>query len=103
MAQYHKLNWALLGLTPVAFAVSPSLLAMPVDLALGVAFPLHAHFAMNCVIADYAEKFLGKGAKGPSRVAMLGLTGVTLLGFLRLNLTGEGITGTVKRLWRKST
>ena len=41
--------------------------------------------------------------KGPSRVAMLGLTGVTLLGFLRLNLTGEGITGTVKRLWRKST
>ena len=73
------------------------------DLALGVAFPLHAHFAMNCVIADYAEKFLGKSAKGPSRVAMLGLTGVTLLGFLRLNLTGEGITGTVKRLWRKST
>jgi succinate dehydrogenase (ubiquinone) membrane anchor subunit len=99
---YHKLNLALLGLTPVALVLSPSVLNMPVDLALGVLFPLHAHVAMNGVITDYAGKVFGKGATMSCRIVMLGFTCGTILGFARLNLTGEGLTESVKGLWRKS-
>lgn len=98
---YHKVNWALLGLTPAAFAFSPSMLNLPIDLGLAVAFPLHAHVAMNCVITDYVPKFFGKAAVGPARVVMAGMTGLTALGLLKLTVTGPGITETVKSLWRK--
>ena len=53
---YHKINNALLALTPVAMVLAPSSLCMPVDLALGVLFPLHSHIAMNFVITDYVPK-----------------------------------------------
>jgi succinate dehydrogenase (ubiquinone) membrane anchor subunit len=79
--------------------LSPSKLNMPVDLALGVALPLHAHIGMNYVITDYATKLLGAGARGPARICMAGFTGVTMVGLLKLNLSGPGITETVKSLW----
>ena len=56
---YHKLNWSLLALTPLAFIMSPSPINMPVDWTLAVLFPLHAHFGMNSVIYDYVPKFIG--------------------------------------------
>lgn len=37
---------------------------------------------------------------GPARVALLGLTGVTTVGLLKVNIMGEGMTETVKSLWR---
>ena len=98
---YHKVNWALLGLTPAAFAFSPSMLNFPIDVALSVAFPFHAHVAMNCVITDYIPKFFGKAAVGPARVVMAGATGLTALGLLKLTLTGPGLTETIKSLWRE--
>ena len=97
---HHKINFALLGLTPVALILSPSALNMPVDLALGIALPLHGHIGMNMVITDYVKKVFGKGAVGPSRLAMAGFTGATLLGLLKLNVTGPGITETLKSFWR---
>mmetsp|Transcript_6169 Transcript_6169/g.8982 ORF Transcript_6169/g.8982 Transcript_6169/m.8982 type:complete len:105 (-) Transcript_6169:420-734(-) len=99
---FHKVNLALLGVTPLALVLSPSALNMPVDLALGVLFPVHAHIAMNGVITDYAAKIFGKGATMPCRFLMLGITGGTILGFARLNLAGDGLTESVKGLWRKS-
>lgn len=36
-----------------------------------------------------------------ARYALLGVTGITLLGLLKLNLTGPGITETYKSLWRE--
>jgi len=83
----------------MAFLLSPSKMNLPVDLALGVALPLHAHIGMNYVITDYATKTLGKGAKGPARGLMMGFTGLTLAGLLKLNLAGPGITETVKSMW----
>ena len=74
---------------------------MPVDLALGVLLPLHGHIGMNYVITDYAAKLLGDGARGPARFGMVGFTGVSILGLLKLNLAGPGITQTVKSLWYK--
>ena len=96
---HHKVNLALLGLTPVALAVGQPL-QFGVDMALALALPIHGHIGMNLVITDYAKKVVGKGGIGPSRMALAGVTGVTILGLLKLNLTGPGITETVKSFWR---
>lgn len=98
---YHKINLCIMGLTPVAFALSPSVLNLPVDVLLGLALPAHAHIGMSYVITDYVPK-LSKSLVGPARVALLAVTGVTTFGFAKLNLTGDGITESVKALWRGS-
>eukprot|EP00520_Triparma_pacifica_P005145 CAMPEP_0118662020 /NCGR_PEP_ID=MMETSP0785-20121206/16598_1 /TAXON_ID=91992 /ORGANISM="Bolidomonas pacifica, Strain CCMP 1866" /LENGTH=94 /DNA_ID=CAMNT_0006555515 /DNA_START=99 /DNA_END=380 /DNA_ORIENTATION=- len=88
-----------MALTPVAFALSPSVINMPFDLALGLALPLHAHIGMSYVITDYVPK-VSKGLLGPARVMLLGVTGVTILGLAHVNLKGDGMTETVKSMWR---
>merc|ERR1719421_1450897 len=98
---YHYSSMAVLGLTPCALALSPSSLNMPIDLALGFAFPLHGHIGMNYVLHDYVPKIIGKAAMGPARVVMFGVTIMTTAGLLRLNLFGPGITETLKTLWRR--
>jgi succinate dehydrogenase (ubiquinone) membrane anchor subunit len=97
---YHYVNLALLGCAPLAF-VAPPPLTFPIDLFLAVAFPVHAHIGMNAVISDYAKKFFGKGAVMPARYGMLGVTGVTTLGLLKLTIAGPGLIGTIKSLWKK--
>lgn len=97
---HHKVNLALLGLAPAAFALSPSAMNMPIDLALGIALPVHGHIGMNLVFTDYIKKLFGAGAVGPARMLLAGFTGVTILGLAKLNLTGPGITETVKSFWR---
>ena len=37
---YHGVNLAILGLTPLAFVLSPTSMNFPVDIALGIALPL---------------------------------------------------------------
>ena len=96
---YHKINMGLIAVTPAALFIGGPL-QMPLDLALGIALPVHGHIGMNMVITDYAKKIGGKGAIGPSRIALAVLTGTTMLGLLKLNLTGPGITQSVKSFWR---
>ena len=96
---YHKINIGLLVATPAALLIGGPL-QMPLDLALGLALPVHGHIGMNMVLTDYAKKIAGKGAIGPSRMALAVLTGTTMLGLLKLNLTGPGITESVKSFWR---
>ena len=96
---YHTVNMGILVLTPLAFILSPSKMNMPVDLALGVALPLHAHIGMNYVITDYSKKMLGL-SRGSCQVAMVGVTAVTMAGLTHLNVRGPGMTETVKGLWR---
>ena len=55
---------------------------------------------MNYVLTDYVPKFIGKSARGPAKVVMLGVTGLTTLGLLKLNIEGPGITETLKSMWR---
>ena len=69
----------------------------PVDIALGVAFPAHAHIGMNYIISDYVPK----AARGAARVSLLGVTVVTMAGLLKLNLAGDGLTEVLKSFWRK--
>ena len=94
---YHTSGLVLAGLTPVAFILSPSIINMPVDIALGVFFPLHAHVGMNYVISDYVPKAF----RSLARAGLLGVTIITAAGLLKLNLTGAGITETFKSLWKK--
>lgn len=98
---YHKVNNSLLVLAPCALILSPSPYAFPVDLALGIALPLHGHIGMNSVLTDYMPKFgLGDGFVKFSRILMLGVTVTTTVGLFRLNTEGPGVTGALKKLWK---
>ena len=48
------------------------------------------------IISDYAPK----RARGPTRAATLALTAATAVGLFKLNTQGDGITRTVKSLWK---
>ena len=92
---YHKSHYVVLGLTPLALLAHPSALSLPVDVALSVVLPLHAHIGMNWIFTDYVPG----GPMGPARLALLGVSIVTVFGLLRLSIGGPGIVGTVKELW----
>ncbi|CAL54960.1 Succinate dehydrogenase [ubiquinone] cytochrome b small subunit, CybS [Ostreococcus tauri] len=94
MKIYHGSSIALAALTPTAMAIEGG--SAPIDLALGVALPVHSHIALNFIISDYVPK----SARGATRAATLALTAATAIGLFRLNAQGEGITRTAKSLWR---
>jgi succinate dehydrogenase (ubiquinone) membrane anchor subunit len=93
---YHMTTFASLGLFPLALILSPSALCMPVDLALGVVFPVHGHIGFSSIISDYVPK----PARGAARMGLAAITVISLLGLLKVNLAGDGITGTVKSMWK---
>eukprot|EP00904_Undaria_pinnatifida_P004800 jgi/Undpi1/144/HiC_scaffold_1.g00143.m1 len=93
---YHAVNLVILTGVPAVIATSPSALTMPLDVVLGLAMPLHAHIGMNYVISDYVPKPFRWQARG----AMLVASTVAALGLLKLNLTGPGMTETLKSTWR---
>ena len=94
---YHLTSTGLLIAAPLALVISPSPLVFPIDLALGLAFPLHAHVGLNYIISDYVPK----ANRQMARYLLLGATGLTILGLLKLNLMGPGLTETYKSLWRE--
>ncbi|KAE9039383.1 hypothetical protein PR003_g6969 [Phytophthora rubi] len=94
----HLTSIGLMAAVPLAFVLSPSPLALPVDLALGVILPVHAHIGMNNVISDYVPK----SVRTLARLGWLGATSLMFLGLLRVNLEGPGITEVVKTVWRES-
>ena len=69
---------------------------MPVDISLGLLFPLHAHIALNAIISDYVPKAL----KVSARYSLLGITIITTVGLLKLNIFGPGVTDVIKNMWR---
>jgi succinate dehydrogenase (ubiquinone) membrane anchor subunit len=81
----------------VAFVISPSKYNMPIDLSLGVLFPLHAHVGINAIVTDYVPKAIQSSA----RFGLAGATSIAILGLLKLNVFGVGMTETIKSLWRK--
>jgi succinate dehydrogenase (ubiquinone) membrane anchor subunit len=98
---YHKLNFALIGLGPLALVASPSALSFPLDLALGAIIPLHSHIAGNDFITDYGHKITKAPAfENGLRMGLLGVTSVMFAGLLKLNMQGPGITASLKSVWR---
>ncbi len=94
---YHKTGTILIILTPLAFILSPSKLNFPIDLILGIIFPIHSHVALNYVISDYVPK----ASRTVARASLLGATVIATAGILRLNFKGAGLTESIKSLWRK--
>jgi len=90
---YHKLNYGVAALLPIAF-VAPSALSTPIDLLLSFALPLHGHIGMNYVISDYVPKHMRRMA----RVGVLGVSVIMAAGLLKLSF-GPGITKSLKNLW----
>ncbi|CAL8466764.1 g6300 [Coccomyxa elongata] len=88
----------LAGVVPIA-ALSPtgSYLGKAADIALGIAIPVHSHIAINSVLSDYVPK----SVRGVARVGALASSSIMLLGLLKLNLMGPGITASVRELWKK--
>lgn len=91
---------------PFNIAFGPSMITMPIDIALGVVIPVHAHIGLNACAADYIPKFAPSGAAEgllfASRCAILGTTTVIMLGLFDLNMGGKGITGVLKALWTEA-
>jgi len=94
---YHTSGLLLAVLTPAAFIISPSVVNMPIDIALGVLFPFHSHVAMNYIVSDYVPKASRPLARG----VILATSLIAAAGLLRLNLEGPGLTESIKSLWRK--
>ena len=94
----HLTNVSLMIAVPLAFVLSPSPLVLPVDLAVGVILPVHAHIGMNNVISDYVPKNM----RTLARLGWLGATSLMFLGLLRVNVEGPGIAEVVKTIWRES-
>ena len=92
---YHGSMIALAVLTPVSFALAPSPINQPIDLALSVLYPAHSHIALNYVISDYVPKAF----RTLARVSLVGVTLATITGLVKLNVEGAGMTQTVKNLW----
>ena len=93
---YHYTVYGSVALFPVALVLSPSVINIPVDVALGFVFPIHAHIGMNYVISDYVPK----GLRPAARTGWLAVTAITILGLLKLNLFGDGMTESVKSMFR---
>jgi succinate dehydrogenase (ubiquinone) membrane anchor subunit len=94
---YHASGIILAVLTPVAFALSPSIVNLPIDIVLGVLFPIHSHVALNYIVSDYIPKTL----RSPARGALLVASIIAAAGILKLNIEGPGLTQTIKSLWLK--
>ena len=95
MKIYHGSSFALAGLVPCAILMREK--NVPLDFALGVALPIHSHIGLNLVISDYVPTKM----RVPVRAGVLAMTVATLYGMFQLNVYGEGISKTAKRLWKK--
>jgi hypothetical protein len=93
---FHLSHGALLLGIPLSLLLSPSLLAAPVDLAMGLLIPWHAHVGMVNVIEDYVPRPYRRLAAA----CMLLLSSSVAIGLLKLNLCGSGLGETIKALWR---
>mmetsp|Transcript_5202 Transcript_5202/g.14922 ORF Transcript_5202/g.14922 Transcript_5202/m.14922 type:complete len:128 (+) Transcript_5202:215-598(+) len=93
---YDYSHYALAGLVPVAaLGGEGNTLISLTDLALGVALPIHAHIGLNGILSDYVPpRYLGA-----SRWGVLASSAIVFVGLQKLNLSGPGITKTVKSLW----
>jgi succinate dehydrogenase (ubiquinone) membrane anchor subunit len=95
---YHQSALALAGLVPLAaFQQQGDTLGRVVDVGLNAALPVHGHIAMNYVVTDYVPKAVA----GIARWGVLGGSVLAAVGMARLNVSGAGVTQTVKALWAR--
>eukprot|EP00877_Chromochloris_zofingiensis_P003285 jgi/Chrzof1/12958/Cz07g14015.t1_SDH4[v5.2] len=95
---YELSNYGLAGATPLAvFSSKGSLTEKTADWILGVAVPIHMHITTNACVTDY----IPTKYRMPVRSVVLAASVITYLGMMKLNLSGPGVTQSVKALWKK--
>mmetsp|Transcript_8847 Transcript_8847/g.13202 ORF Transcript_8847/g.13202 Transcript_8847/m.13202 type:complete len:156 (-) Transcript_8847:109-576(-) len=95
---HHKANLALAVATPIAFVLSPSVINMPVDMALTVLIPVHSHVCMNLVAEDYVPPGT---ARSSAKIGIALVSLLTAFGLMKVTMCGPGITESIKSMWRK--
>lgn len=97
---YHKLNTALVFLTPIYFAVPvPDMAGKAFGLLMAGSISFHSWVGMNYVVTDYVPK-IGKRFLGHGRIFCAGLSAITLIGLGKVALNDHGgIKGAVMGLW----
>uniref|UniRef100_A0A061R8R5 Succinate dehydrogenase [ubiquinone] cytochrome b small subunit n=1 Tax=Tetraselmis sp. GSL018 TaxID=582737 RepID=A0A061R8R5_9CHLO len=95
----YELSHKVLAVSLPAAVLSPegSMPERVSDYACAVSIPFHSHVAMNAIITDYAPTAI----MGASRLAVLGMSSVTLLGLLKMAGHGGGVSSVLKTLWQK--
>jgi hypothetical protein len=93
---YSATSFGLLAAVPLAIVLPPPLVSI-CDIAFNILLPLHTHIGLHHVIEDYVPRSLQKSMILVLWVATL----LAFCGLLKLNLKGEGITTTTKKLWKK--
>lgn len=97
---YHKLNTALVLLTPIYFAAPvPDIAGKAFGLLMAGSISFHSWVGMNYVVTDYVPK-IGKRFLGHGRIFCAGLSAITLIGLSKVALNDHGgIKGAVLGLW----
>jgi succinate dehydrogenase hydrophobic anchor subunit len=70
----------------IAMILSPTILNLPVDLAMGVIIPVHMNVGLTGIIEDYVPKAYQSG----TFMGLIAVTAITALGLLKINLCGVG-------------
>ena len=89
---WHVTSYTMVGLIPAAFLFEPNPV---VDYALALVLPVHSHIGLHMVITDYVPPAFRTAARGLTLL----VSAVALLGMLAVNVKGDGVVGTVSKLW----
>lgn len=113
---YSQLTAAVLF--PISFILAPSAicvhasvstfhLQVPIDYIMCVLYPLHGHIGMSHIFSDYCgpvchfvSRLIMQILSKTLRIITLFLSLFGMMGLLYLNATSDGLTATIKQLWR---
>lgn len=94
---FHKSALVLTALAPAALMFAPHSANAPIDYLLAIVIPFHSHVGLNHVVADYVPKAM----RTMARSGVMGCSFLLFAGLMKLNISGIGLTETVKALWRE--
>lgn len=81
----------------MALMFAPASANVPIDYMLAILIPFHSHVGISHVIADYVPKAM----RNIARAGLFGASFILFSGLMKLNVSGPGLTETVKALWRQ--
>lgn len=72
-------------------------MALPFDIILTFALPLHSHIGLVQIVEDYVPR----PYQNYTKAGLMVVTVLTTLGLLKITLCGAGICESFKSLWRR--
>ena len=93
----HKSAMGLAVAFPAALLTSSPAVSIPVDVGLAMLIPAHMHYGLVGVIEDYVPR----GMQDTASMASMAAAVITAAGLINLTINGDGVTGSIKRLWTR--